>query len=149
MKNRNATTLMFIDLWLCKVFPIQNTLPKAKNTNLGLFLGGKKKKKKKIKVWIVFSFLNRYKLLLKLSFENKKLFMQSNHSLLSCLTLIEACISVNAGGRCDMAVVSNAFAADQQQPEMVSFQMFMTKLIFTDKEILYWYEAGSSKATLT
>lgn len=48
-----------------------------------------------------------------------------------------------------MAVVSNAFAADQQQSEMVSFQMFMTKLIFTDKEILYWYEAGSSKATLT
>lgn len=78
-----------------------------------------------------------------------KLFMPSDHEVSSCLTLTEACISANAGVRGVMAVVSKGFAADQQLSEIVSCQMFMTKFISTDKEILYWYEAGSSKAALT
>lgn len=78
-----------------------------------------------------------------------KLFMPSNRKVSFCLIFIEAYTVANAGVRGDMAVISNGFAADQQQSEMLSFQVFMTKFISTDKEILYWYEAGSSKATLT
>lgn len=94
-------------------------------------------------------FLNRYKLLLKLLLENMKLFMPSNRKVSSCLTIIKTCIYVNASVGGDTAVISNGFAADQQQSETLRFQVFMTKFISTDKEILYWYEAGSSKATLT
>lgn len=77
-----------------------------------------------------------------------KLLSSLNHIFLTC-SFIETHIFVDASIGCDMAAVSNGFATDQYQSEKVSFQMFMTKHISTDKEILYWYDTSSSKATLT
>lgn len=81
--SRNASTLTFIDLWPCKVFPIQNTLPKAKNTKSNFLAFSLRKK-----LVLVFFFLKKYKLLLKLPFEKIKLFSSSNDNVSSCLALL-------------------------------------------------------------